>query len=141
MKSIIVVVALLFAGTLGAQTANVIELKPEDSTKVQKAWDELQRAQARWKDVNDQIDMQYVEVPYDGSMGNLVISAEVLKNGYHRRDGFLAGFEFSTDFKYIVPKPVTVDPKSPLQYNQNPIILDNNMPHCSQQSNGMGVCW
>lgn len=129
MKTIMFVLALLFAGTVGAQTANVIELSPNDSVRVQKAWDDLQKAQAKWKDVNDQIDMQYVEIPYDGTLGSLVITFESLRNGYHPRPGFSNGFEFSTDFKYIVPK-LTVDPKSPIQYSNGGVVTTPFQYNC-----------
>lgn len=94
MKKILIFA--LLATSLGAQTANVIELKPDDALKVKTAWQELQKAEARWKDVNDLIDFSYVEVPYE----NALISGR----SYHPREGFQNGFEFSNDFKYIVPK-------------------------------------
>jgi hypothetical protein len=103
-----IVLVLLCAVTVGAQTANVIELKPEDSSRAQKAWDDLQKAEAGWKDVQDQIDMKYVEVPFDGKSGGTFTWPGDVKNGFRPKSGFNGGFEFSQDFKYIVPKPVTI---------------------------------
>ena len=80
-------IILLLAGSLSAQTANVIELSPADTITAKAAWQNLQDAEKKWKDEQSVIGRKYATLP-----GN---------------PGFEHGFEFSKDFKYIVPKPNT----------------------------------
>ena len=104
MKLAQIVMAGMLAGTAFAQTANVIELKPTDTIRVQKAWDNLQKAQHEWDQVRDEMNVRYV------------LKADSLIFQEHQQSvkvplpGFENSFEFSKDFKFIVPKPLEVKP-------------------------------
>lgn len=77
MKLALGVLALLFAGSLGAQTVNVIELTPSDAVRAKSAYEEYKSAEATWNKVNAEILGKYK----DGSW-----------------------MEFSRDFKFLGPK-------------------------------------
>ena len=98
------VLFFLVAISVSAQTANVIELDPQDSIRAQKAWNALQKAQTEWDKTRSDIDDKYVNIGPEGVVLNLKTG-----RGYQQPlPGFSYGFEFSRDFKHIVPKPVTV---------------------------------
>lgn len=96
------VMLVLLAVTVGAQTANVVELSQADYERAQKAWDTLQKAKADWEDLTKDIDKRYLQI-------------QLVKQGQYMacNDGrcvpseYMYGFEFSKDFKFIVPKPYT----------------------------------
>jgi hypothetical protein len=98
----IVVLAGMLAGTLFAQSANVIELEAADAARARKAWDALQKAQAEWDDLRDQIGNKYTLTKQDDAH----CAGITLKDKYYGcpMKGFENGFEFSKDFKFIVPK-------------------------------------
>ena len=82
----LIAIILLLAGVAGAQTAKVVELKPDDAKLAQSLY--AQKAEIDRK-ISDQ-------------------SADILKRyigrgGLIQYGGWDAGFEFSTDFKFIVP--------------------------------------
>lgn len=101
----LMIIALLFAGTVFAQTANVIELDPPDTARAQKAWDALQKAQAEWDATRDSVGLRYAVTP---GASIFSLNCGPIRDGgitcQHTRPGFENGFEFSKDFKYIVPK-------------------------------------
>lgn len=106
MKFLVAIFFLLAASTLGAQTANVIELEPSDAAKAQKAYADLQAAQLFWDSTSAYIGRKYAHA------GNCVTtdSQNNITGGWgpcaiSPVSGFENGFEFSKDFKYIVPKP------------------------------------
>jgi hypothetical protein len=101
---------LLAALSVGAQTANVIELKPADTAQAQKAWDALQKAQREWENVQETIGSKYV---YTGPVW--AIGGTGMKEIHQPVAGFDGGFEFSKDFKYIVPK---LPEQKPYPYGQ-----------------------
>ena len=89
LKPIILLVLLAAAGTVGAQSANVIELDIVDSIRAERVWNQLQKAQKEWEQVREDVANKYVNTG----------------KGYPLpRPGFESGFEFSKDFRFIVPK-------------------------------------
>lgn len=94
---------LVLAVSLGAQTANVIELEPADTAKAQKAWDALQRAQKDWDAVVFSMNKQYIAPPIPCTWGSSTGEQGPAGCSYPKK-GFESGFEFSKDFKFIVPK-------------------------------------
>jgi hypothetical protein len=141
---------LILAASVGAQTANVIELEPVDAVKAQKVWDTLQKAQADYDFTLKILGEKYtlvksgdpdagnastgIDVPVGTGYTSGVVSAcntiqwqdqnkdcpmpskeELEKRAkeqkawddehfrYYRK-GFEGGFEFSKDFRFIVPK-------------------------------------
>lgn len=92
MKHILVALLLVgMAGSLGAQTANVIELEPADTDQAKQVWKKLQDAESDWRMVQYLIATKYTSRSAKGGKSTLP------KGGYEH------GFEFSTDFKFIVP--------------------------------------
>lgn len=111
MKKIIVIV-LLLAGTVGAQSANVIELRPGDADRAKKSWEALQLAQADWESVQKAIGSRYVyKAPCVASSSGVWPPSSEEFCIRNPKEGFENGFEFSKDFKYIVPKAVEQTPK------------------------------
>jgi hypothetical protein len=110
----IVFLAIACAASLGAQTANVIELSPEDSKEALKVWLAKVDADAKWEIEQTKIGERYTHLTHD----NPIIKdyeANLRSGGTHAcylnenvciYPGFETGFEFSKDFKYIVPKPL-----------------------------------
>ena len=97
---------LFLAASVGAQTANVIELDPADAARAQKAWDAKQRADAEWDALRAQIQRKYAD-PQD----------RILIPDHSQIGPFINGFEFSKDFRFIVPK---VPASNGLGYNGIP---------------------
>lgn len=94
MKILALSLILLFASAAFPQTANVIELAPDDSARAKAAWDVLQTAQHNWDDLQEHMRVKYTT---DG------------RNDKDRwpKAAFTYGFEFSKDFRFIVPKLAT----------------------------------
>jgi hypothetical protein len=101
MKPLLAFLLLASALTVGAQTANVIELTPADQARAQKAWDALQKAQTEWNDVRDSLDDKYVHNGQPWASVGTALGGKVLRQP---QPGFENGFEFSSDFRFIVPK-------------------------------------
>jgi hypothetical protein len=106
MKPLLAFLLLASALTIGAQTANVIELTPADQARAQKAWDALQKAKNDWGVLQTEIQMKYAEAPQSCIGGTAIIinggcgGTQVMTS----LPGFENGFEFSKDFRFIVPK-------------------------------------
>lgn len=94
----------MLGGTVFAQTANVIELEPTDALRAKKAWDALQKAQGEWDTVRSAVGQKYAERPSDsvGSGHCWITLNDGQLHCWHEQ--FENGFEFSKDFKFIVPK-------------------------------------
>ena len=93
-------IILLLAGSLSAQTANVIELSPADHAAALKSWLALKAAEDNWNTEVSHIERLYVP---KGTPGQCTDNAE----NRCVPDEWYPGIEFSKDFKYIVPKPNT----------------------------------
>lgn len=77
MKRAILVV-LLLAGTVGAQSANVIELRPGDADRAKKSWEALQLAQADWESVQKSLAERYAMVKSgDADAGNTSVDIRI----------------------------------------------------------------
>ena len=127
MKRLLLIPILTLAAlTVWAQTANVIELEPYDTARAQKAWDALQKAQVEWDLERGHISGRYVEKSCGPNENKLIIGSACSV------PGFESGFEFSKDFRFIVPKQP--DPKSPIQYNLSGSYL--TQPNCAN-----GACY
>lgn len=90
--------ALLFALTIAgrAQNAKVISLSAEDAAKAAHLYDERDRIEREIMEMTGNITLKYLMVdPKD--------SLHQIKQGWSQ-------FEFSEDFKYIVPKPYIASP-------------------------------
>jgi hypothetical protein len=170
MQVKLAIALLLLSGTVGAQSANVLELSSYHSQRALTAWKSLQKAQADWDAVNDEIKEAYTLVksgdPDAGSMSTAVnVGAVSLwtnstlgcfpvigedrscpkesaedkakreresadwsdKHLRFYRRGFENGFDFSKDFRFIVPK-VPQGGGSHIQWN---------IPQC----NASGICY
>jgi hypothetical protein len=104
MKIIVLSLIFVIVGSVGAQTANVVELSKADSEEVKQAYDRLQDAQVHWQAIQDNIREKYAMVPEgDATAGRTVITTIAGKNRVYR-EGFEFGIEFSKDFRFIVPK-------------------------------------
>jgi hypothetical protein len=91
------IVFLILASGVGAQTANVIELTPADQARAQKAWDALQKAKSEWHSVQESVANKYLTDPQS-------IVCQGAACGGRIYSTFESGFEFSKDFRFIVPK-------------------------------------
>jgi hypothetical protein len=150
MKLALIAMVMLYGISVGAQTANVIELDVVDSIRAERVWTELQKAQADWNDLQKSFGERYTLVKHGdpdagatsttigppvawaigGVTGTTTLCGSVIgqpdcpketREQIEKRDkeqrewedahlryyrkGFESGFEFSKDFKYIVPKP------------------------------------
>lgn len=79
-----------------SQEAHVIALKSNDAAHARCTYERLQKAQKEWEEVKEQIQADYVTV--EGKPGTIILAVP--------KQGFENGFQFSEDFKYIVPKLV-----------------------------------
>lgn len=78
MKLTLIAILVLVAVSVGAQSANVIVLAPEDAAKAKLVYDRLEQAKSDWESERTEIKAKY------------------------GRKGF-EEFEFSKDFRAIVP--------------------------------------
>lgn len=103
MKTILLTLGILAASTLAAQTANVIELAPGDTAKVKAAWDQYQVAKENWLSERLAIGDKYTVRP--SNQGGVNPCSIVNATERCPKAGFEGGFDFSNDFRFIVPKP------------------------------------
>jgi hypothetical protein len=99
MKRLILV--LFVATGVFAQSANVIQLEPSDSARAQKAWDALQKAQAEWDALYDEFQDKYIVVLKSNDHSTVQRSSG---KAVSVPSDWARGFEFSKDFKAVVPK-------------------------------------
>ena len=130
-------IALLLASSVFAQTANVIELEPADTARAQKSWDALQKAQLDWASTQQFLSNRYTTVDENDPNAS-TLTTYVWRNDdpkitgkRHYRKGWEAGFEFSKDFKFIVPKVPEPPKQPPYQIFANPVGAIGNMD-CSK---------
>lgn len=95
------VVALLLAVGVGAQNAKVIQIDRDDARDAKAKWEALQKAQADWDAVAERVKKDYVYV----SKSSQECGSQFMNVDYCYRKGWENNFDFSTDFKFIVPKP------------------------------------
>ena len=101
-----------------AQTARVIQLSPEDTAKAKQLYQQKAEVEKALVAFTNDIDRRYTQDKKESS-GNCIVSAysgnmtfgecdmnakpKKVYSWYHK-DGWSLGFEFSEDFKFIVPK-------------------------------------
>jgi len=114
MKYLTVLLVLLVSIGVYAQNTKVIRLTDSDAITVKKAYDALQEANKNWELTQKFIKEKYVD----------------------KSTGFEYGFEFSDDFKNVVPKPynykecgygyggIYTFPSPPCIYYTTPSITD-----------------
>jgi hypothetical protein len=92
---------LLFTSPLyvQAQDARVIELKRDDAVQAAKLYEEMKSAEKRWEEFQAHVKSTYLTFDKDLSCEPLLCFGDARS--------FDNGFIFSSDFRFIVPKPVT----------------------------------
>lgn len=101
----IAVFILLLVVAARSQDAEVIELSESDSTRAHEAWLKLQGAQSAWDKLQTEIEAKYVRL----SKGNCEKAGMIYySDGSCIYQDFNYGFEFSKDFKFVVPKRAEV---------------------------------
>jgi hypothetical protein len=123
MKFIVAILLIAALPVLG-QTAKVVQLSPEDATKAKQLYDAQLAAEKAYADFQVDIGNRYVShavtwpttacavICPDGDCSKAQLctppkpTPEQEKNshGFLFNDGWTYGFEFSADFKFIVPK-------------------------------------
>lgn len=97
-----IAVVLFVAASLRAQTAKVVQLSPEESTKAKTLYDQKAEIEKKIEALNDQIRTRYLTEP-SGKSGYYCISTTG-KACVLYKDGWYGGkFTYSEDFKFIVP--------------------------------------
>jgi hypothetical protein len=105
-RTIVAILLLITAVCVVGQEARVIALKSEDAAHVRCTWERLQKAQKEWNEVLEQTQNDYILVPIkDKDASQSVLRMQDMNRTY--RSGWENGFQFSSDFKYLVPKNVT----------------------------------
>lgn len=105
MKIFVLLALLIFATAAFPQSANVVELEAADAAGVEKAWVQLQAAQTIWELKQAYIQRKYIERDVTCAhnpdwKAQTRYSCDVALSV----SGFENGFEFSKDFRFIVPK-------------------------------------
>lgn len=123
---------ILAASPLIGQTAKVIALSPEDAAEAKTLYTQKAEIEKRIINLTDTIQHKYLALvpPHEGL------------NGFrHFKDGWSIGFEFSEDYKFIVPKVWTPLPSSPCCsaswgcFNPNPATITGTAPTPSSNGN------
>jgi hypothetical protein len=97
MKNIVLTLALMLSAmVLQAQTAQVIPIADSESTEIAALYAQLNSIQQKIEDFDYRIADKYLSTDWVDSNGR---TTRVTK------DGWEYGFDFSTDFKFIVPTP------------------------------------
>lgn len=112
---LIVAIAFLFAVTASAQTAQVIQLNPEDAARAKALYAEKAKVDAEIEALKDSVKKKYV---WTAIIGNgYCTHAEQTEDGYCIPYDWANGFEFSTDFRFIVPAQPKPQPQCPTWEN------------------------
>lgn len=107
--SLLFAAVLLFGFATGiappvfAQDAKVVLLELPDSKRAAVAYANLQKAQAAYDAIRQEISMKYMTTPEPHNHGAQAIAAKLSDRTVYWREGWCGGFRFSTDFKAIVP--------------------------------------
>jgi hypothetical protein len=123
MKRIIVVTVTLLLGAAGlwAQTAKVVQLSPQDAEKARQLYDAAQAAQKAYEDFRTEVAHKYIDYVSATNGDSLVMCGTFTPGGLYQaapcpgdkpsdvvktfmpQASWENGFDFSADFKYIVP--------------------------------------
>ena len=104
MKLALLSVFLALPLLLPAQTAKVIQLSPEDATKAAALYQQKADIEKQITDLEEKITESYLKGKADSyfcGVGYICVASPAPKSGWE------SGFEYSSDFKFIVPKPVS----------------------------------
>ena len=106
MKQILVVLLLSIAAF--TQAGKVLELDLADAKEAKSAYDDMTRANKRMADFNQRMREKYLVVKdgSDSAASNIATCLTGTANGcaYYRK-GWENGFEYSDDFRFMVPSP------------------------------------
>ena len=104
MKSLLLCVVMLAAAAFG-QTAKVVQLSPADATKAKALHEAVLKAQAEEHEFSDSVADKYLgskeRFPETNTNCEMVAKFPYYKFGGCRE------FEYSEDYRFIVPKPPT----------------------------------
>ena len=116
MKSLLVAIVLSLA--VFAQTAKVVVLKPAEAAQAKKLHEALDAAKKDADDFDNEIAARYTWEE----------SGFTVSNGawHSTKVGWEYGFEFSEDFRFVVPKPYQA--KAPMNCGMyiNPAVFSGN---------------
>lgn len=105
MKRVVLMFALVLAAVgVSAQNAKVIQIDKDDARDAKAKWEALQKAQADWDAVTERVKKDYLIISANSKeCGSIAFGNS--SGGSCYRSGWEIGFDFSSDFKFIVPKP------------------------------------
>jgi hypothetical protein len=105
MKLTLLSVLLLAATTLHAQTAKVIQLNPEDAALAKSLHEQKEALDKKIADFDDGVRKHYLlETKKEGNILTFAFCSNGPCPTY--KQGWSGGFEFSDDYKFIVPTPL-----------------------------------
>lgn len=93
-RKLLIAVMTLISIPVFAQSAKVIQLDTADAAEAKQVYQQMQDAQKAWNDIQKRIASKYVEERFVAQTGT-----KLTKN----KKGWENGFNFSEDFKSIVP--------------------------------------
>jgi hypothetical protein len=110
---IIAILGLSISLTVSAQTAKVVQLSPLDAEKARSLYEQRDRIDKEISDLEVQIGHQYISnmeprtgcVNYNQDLDSVPCEKPKGKT-FTLQPGWESGFEFSDNFKFIVPKLV-----------------------------------
>jgi hypothetical protein len=112
MKFLVYFVLTMASVQLFAQTALVVPLSPDDTARYKRVHQEMLDAIKRWNDIQSEVRDKYLILDKsDPDAGAEKVSpAKRVRKGWESGTIYLNGdpmldFEFTRDFKFIVPKP------------------------------------
>ena len=113
MKTLIVSLILTLSAL--AQTAKVVTLKQEEAAKARQLHEAAAAAQKASDDFDAQIAQTYTQSKAEGIVTWSPNGSHTA--AYINRDGWDYGFEYSEDFKFIVPKPYQAKAPEPCGFS------------------------
>ena len=106
-------VSLIAIASCFAQEAKVIQLSKEDATRVKATYEALQKAQADWEAIKRKIADTYT------TANGETRSVTIVEGREYKSDW--VKFEFSEDFKFIVPKRSSTT--GPIYWGNTPLPI------------------
>lgn len=131
MKYIVLIVML--AGVMSAQTAKVIQLSPEDAATAKRLDAEQKALTARTEEFRKKVVVKYLVEP-EPYLGGVVsgynnCSLHAPEKGTIITPSWCYGFEFSDDWLYIVPKPAPAPASPPSSFYPVPAPFTGPIAH------------
>jgi hypothetical protein len=108
----IILITMFLTVTSFAQTAKVIQLSPEDAAEAKSLYEQKAAIEQKIEAMEEKVATDYLEDKTKPAayrycvkfVGDTCVQGGPKDVHYPRRDGWESGFEFSVDFKFIVPK-------------------------------------